>query len=163
MTENSVHEVNMEAEVTAHDLNAKQVGELMRQHLGVDLSRDTLDQCMRALPGMMDQFRKQSGSPMDMMSQVLAIVGKGSNVQDLAETDAVIPLLEALQGLGKQSPREVLDSVKQAVKDGNVRDAVKLVFRQPTIRNEGERIGRNDPCPCGCGKKVKKCPNKKQA
>jgi hypothetical protein len=26
-----------------------------------------------------------------------------------------------------------------------------------TIRNESPRIGRNDPCPCGSGKKFKKC------
>ena len=25
------------------------------------------------------------------------------------------------------------------------------------IRNKGPRIGRNDPCPCGSGKKYKKC------
>jgi hypothetical protein len=27
----------------------------------------------------------------------------------------------------------------------------------PPIRNTGERVGRNDPCPCGSGKKFKKC------
>jgi uncharacterized protein len=26
-----------------------------------------------------------------------------------------------------------------------------------TIRREDARIGRNDPCPCGSGKKFKKC------
>ena len=26
-----------------------------------------------------------------------------------------------------------------------------------TVRNRGERIGRNDPCPCGSGKKYKQC------
>jgi preprotein translocase subunit SecA len=26
-----------------------------------------------------------------------------------------------------------------------------------TIRNTGDRVGRNDPCPCGSGKKYKKC------
>ena len=26
-----------------------------------------------------------------------------------------------------------------------------------TIRNAGMKIGRNDPCPCGSGKKYKKC------
>ncbi|UCF68737.1 MAG: preprotein translocase subunit SecA [Acidobacteriota bacterium] len=26
-----------------------------------------------------------------------------------------------------------------------------------TVRREGKRIGRNDPCPCGSGKKYKKC------
>jgi preprotein translocase subunit SecA len=25
------------------------------------------------------------------------------------------------------------------------------------IRNFGKRVGRNDPCPCGSGKKYKKC------
>ena len=25
------------------------------------------------------------------------------------------------------------------------------------IRNDGERVGRNDQCPCGSGKKYKKC------
>jgi preprotein translocase subunit SecA len=28
---------------------------------------------------------------------------------------------------------------------------------QPTQRHTGEKVGRNDPCPCGSGKKYKKC------
>jgi len=28
---------------------------------------------------------------------------------------------------------------------------------QPTQRRTGEKVGRNDPCPCGSGKKFKKC------
>jgi len=31
----------------------------------------------------------------------------------------------------------------------------------PTIRNERPRVGRNDPCPCGSGKKFKKCCGRK--
>jgi preprotein translocase subunit SecA len=27
----------------------------------------------------------------------------------------------------------------------------------PTIKREGKKVGRNDPCPCGSGKKYKKC------
>ena len=26
-----------------------------------------------------------------------------------------------------------------------------------TVRREGKKVGRNDPCPCGSGKKFKKC------
>jgi preprotein translocase subunit SecA len=26
-----------------------------------------------------------------------------------------------------------------------------------TYRREGRKVGRNDPCPCGSGKKYKKC------
>lgn len=32
----------------------------------------------------------------------------------------------------------------------------KLVPK-PTQRHEGPKVGRNDPCPCGSGKKYKKC------
>jgi preprotein translocase subunit SecA len=28
---------------------------------------------------------------------------------------------------------------------------------QPNQRRTGEKVGRNDPCPCGSGKKYKKC------
>ena len=31
-----------------------------------------------------------------------------------------------------------------------------------TIRNRGEKAGRNDPCPCGSGKKFKNCCMRKQ-
>jgi preprotein translocase subunit SecA len=27
----------------------------------------------------------------------------------------------------------------------------------PVQRRTGEKVGRNDPCPCGSGKKFKKC------
>jgi len=26
-----------------------------------------------------------------------------------------------------------------------------------TVRRDGKKVGRNDPCPCGSGKKYKKC------
>ena len=32
-----------------------------------------------------------------------------------------------------------------------------------TIRNRGDRVGRNDPCPCGSGRKFKACHGKRQA
>ncbi|MDR3726773.1 MAG: preprotein translocase subunit SecA [Terracidiphilus sp.] len=33
---------------------------------------------------------------------------------------------------------------------------------QPTQRRTGEKVGRNDPCPCGSGKKYKKCHGKEE-
>jgi SEC-C motif-containing protein len=30
-------------------------------------------------------------------------------------------------------------------------------LKGPPVRNEGPKAGRNDPCPCGSGKKYKKC------
>jgi len=31
------------------------------------------------------------------------------------------------------------------------------VMAEATVRRESDRVGRNDPCPCGSGKKYKKC------
>ena len=31
-----------------------------------------------------------------------------------------------------------------------------------TVKNEGPKVGRNDPCPCGSGKKYKNCCGRNQ-
>jgi preprotein translocase subunit SecA len=36
-------------------------------------------------------------------------------------------------------------------------DATQTDKKQEPIRNRGQRVGRNDPCPCGSGKKFKVC------
>ena len=30
-------------------------------------------------------------------------------------------------------------------------------IRKETVKNDGPKVGRNDPCPCGSGKKYKNC------
>jgi preprotein translocase subunit SecA len=42
---------------------------------------------------------------------------------------------------------------------GALKEAFLLAdrMRPQTYKNQGEKIGRNDPCPCGSGKKFKKC------
>jgi len=32
-----------------------------------------------------------------------------------------------------------------------------LTFNNESIKRDGDKTGRNDPCPCGSGKKYKKC------
>lgn len=41
--------------------------------------------------------------------------------------------------------------------DDNDFDSFELPFPPQTIVNQQPKIGRNDPCPCGSGKKYKKC------
>jgi preprotein translocase subunit SecA len=40
---------------------------------------------------------------------------------------------------------------------GSPASAASQPARQQTVRNEARQVGRNDPCPCGSGKKYKKC------
>ncbi len=46
---------------------------------------------------------------------------------------------------------EIAQQQQQAIE--NSQGEVKI----ETIRNRGDRVGRNDPCPCGSGKKYKNC------
>ena len=47
---------------------------------------------------------------------------------------------------------------KQAVEGrANAEGKVEPTPEQKTVVREGPRVGRNDPCPCGSGKKFKKC------
>ena len=47
----------------------------------------------------------------------------------------------------RKKERELAVASRQGGGDGS----------QPTQRRAGEKVGRNDPCPCGSGKKYKKC------
>jgi preprotein translocase subunit SecA len=50
-----------------------------------------------------------------------------------------------------QSTSEIAQQQQEAI-DGS-RGDIKI---EP-IRNRGQHVGRNDPCPCGSGKKYKNC------
>src|SRR5262249_19226872 len=48
----------------------------------------------------------------------------------------------AMGGGGREAPRPARTGGDDVIK---------------TVRHEGPKVGRNDPCPCGSGKKYKKC------
>ena len=41
--------------------------------------------------------------------------------------------------------------------DAAIANSQQTEKKPEPIRNRGDRIGRNDPCPCGSGKKYKNC------
>ncbi|MCU0897790.1 MAG: SEC-C domain-containing protein, partial [Burkholderiales bacterium] len=55
---------------------------------------------------------------------------------------------EALVGAGADADEEIARAA-----------APKAKAAQPFVRNMG-KVGRNDPCPCGSGKKFKQCHGK---
>jgi len=55
--------------------------------------------------------------------------------------------------LVRRQPEEVSRKKKKTIHLSHGDDGAKPA----TIRREGKKIGRNDPCPCGSGKKYKKC------
>lgn len=58
------------------------------------------------------------------------------------------------------APRAVPDANDQSIRaqqDAAIANSQRGDKKPEPIRNRGERIGRNDPCPCGSGKKYKNC------
>jgi preprotein translocase subunit SecA len=73
-------------------------------------------------------------------------------IQTAQEVDAAVekqeqPELRNVQYHQNEDPDEALEKANADVKV------------QPVVRNS-EKVGRNDPCPCGSGKKYKQCHGK---
>ena len=52
-----------------------------------------------------------------------------------------------------QAPAGSIQAQQQAAIDGSQQTGKK----QEPIRNRGDKVGRNEPCPCNSGKKYKNC------
>ena len=79
-----------------------------------------------------------AGSPARAREPELAMAGARSAPRNLSFNDPSA----APSALAKAQPREAEGGTDAAVQ---------------TFRREGKKVGRNDPCPCGSGKKYKKC------
>ena len=62
--------------------------------------------------------------------------------------------LSRIQLLKKRPEEESISRKRRRAMQFSHGDSVE---RPETFRREGKKIGRNDPCPCGSGKKYKKC------
>ncbi|MBX5482686.1 MAG: preprotein translocase subunit SecA [Myxococcaceae bacterium] len=62
--------------------------------------------------------------------------------------------VERLQRQMAQRQRQAQEA--RGTEDGRVDQAAAAPVQRPAVRT-GPRVGRNDPCPCGSGKKYKKC------
>jgi preprotein translocase subunit SecA len=59
--------------------------------------------------------------------------------------------------LVKIQREEEVEEIRQKQKQDYIMSRGEDVPKNKTIKHEGSKIGRNDPCPCGSGKKYKKC------
>src|SRR5207245_11642406 len=62
------------------------------------------------------------------------------------EDEALPAELEAMERRQRQTARVTLSHGGPAAPE-----------KIETVRRDGDKVGRNDPCPCGSGKKYKKC------
>jgi len=103
------------------------------------------------------QFRELMASP---QGALLADFSAFCQEQGMAQGGDPRKMSGALQELHEvwlQTPRPSLEGKKpsEVLEGGRLMPA-----RVETFRREAPKVGRNDPCPCGSGKKFKKCHGK---
>ena len=91
------------------------------------------------------EYQKEGFSMFDAMMRVMQqdVVEKVFSVQVNQRED-----VEQIEQ--QRQPRQVVMS------HGGETEAAA----QPTVKREGDKVGRNDPCPCGSGRKYKRCHGK---
>jgi preprotein translocase subunit SecA len=86
-------------------------------------------------------------------SAALPFSGNGSH-SDGAPREIAIPVRQpstTIDALEKEFHRKKQRELAVATRAGGGEES------QPSQRRTGDKVGRNDPCPCGSGKKYKKC------
>jgi uncharacterized protein len=69
------------------------------------------------------------------------------------------PFDDAWEPIADDERESVIHDMLDGVQDvyDFFRDARERALAPATVRREGAKVGRNDPCPCGSGKKFKNC------
>jgi hypothetical protein len=112
---------------------------------------------MSMLPPGVDprQFKKFLSSPQGALFGDFALFcqEKGINVQDV-DGGKVPEEIQVLQEEWMKTPRQTLEGKTP----GELLEGRSLIPQKiETVRRAEPKVGRNDPCPCGSGKKYKKC------
>jgi len=134
----------------------------------VEYKRESFDM----FEGMMRRFQEDTCRYLYLMQIIRRDEGPaGGGPEDQGQLGPagtpVIPSRGATDGNGHRPPQGVttsVDDLEEAFQRRKRRELEQARMagggdRQPVqqIVRSGEKIGRNDPCPCGSGKKYKKC------
>ena len=99
-----------------------------------------------------DMIRRMDADAIEkLMSVQLRTEAAGARpvvrVEGVADEEAPLPAeIEAMERRQRQATRVRLSHGGPAVPE-----------KIETVRRDADKVGRNDPCPCGSGKKYKKC------
>lgn len=147
------------------DLIAATYGRGVAQKLNPEQLRQAL---MHAAEKRELRAQDSAGDEVDEDAQTLTLIGSG--------LEGIFPP-EVLRQLGISGKEKTFTAVhERATADvsqtiGKLVEAIRAYGAQQTlagvtplrpIRNEGQRVSRNDPCPCDSGMKYKKCCGKKR-
>ncbi len=97
----------------------------------------------------------------DALEKLFKIQVRHDYVQQAEQSDDVGEISEeVLQGLAPRKPQRMSmshDSAQGFIGQAQPTARPNIAKSIQPVTNQGPKVGRNDPCPCGSGKKYKKC------
>ncbi|HSW39720.1 MAG TPA: SEC-C metal-binding domain-containing protein [Acidobacteriota bacterium] len=135
---------------------------LLQDLSSMDLDRINLDELVKSLPpgmklppGMgLKQLKDLISSPQAKMASDFLLFCREKGVE-INEGKINAARTGELQDEWKSTPREAFDG--RTPDEMLAENPGLMPGKVETVRREEPRVGRNDPCPCGSGKKYKKC------
>ncbi|MCI0515636.1 SEC-C domain-containing protein [candidate division KSB1 bacterium] len=122
-----------------------------------DLRELLAEQGIKLPPGMaLKKLKEIMGSPQGTLSADFALFCQAHGVQPNVKSKSNTKAMEALREIWLDTPREMLTEMTPREFMAMNPDT-DIPQKVSTYKREAPKVGRNDPCPCGSGKKYKKC------
>jgi len=131
-----------------HAMDQLRTGVGMRSYAQVDPKLEYKREGFRMFTDMLHQFKEDTSAVISRIR--IEKVDESRQQEQLASTWS-----GRSEGVTADSARQQFESHSQQMDQG-VSGSQKTATVE-TIRNEQPKVGRNSPCPCGSGKKFKKC------
>jgi len=148
-----------EAEVSEAGLPDSAVTELVEPATEAGMSEfdPAMLEGLQLPPGMnLDQLKKLMESPQGNLMADFSLFCQEKGLQADSVDKNTKKMVESLRELWMNSPREAFGG-KTPLELMDENPELALPGKVETFRRETPKIGRNDLCPCGSGKKYKKC------
>jgi len=116
---------------------------------------------------VVDEYWMDNIDAMDDLKQGIGLRAYGQHDPVIAYKEEGFAMFEAMiQAIREETIRRMFlvqlrtnQEVKRekVAKETGTAAATKTVVKKQPVRNTAKKVGPNDPCPCGSGKKYKKC------
>ena len=116
---------------------------------------------------VVDEYWMDNIDAMDDLKQGIGLRAYGQHDPVVASKEEGFAMFEAMiQAIREETIRRMFlvqirtnQEVKRekVAKETGTTAATKTAVKKQPVRNADKKVGPNDPCPCGSGKKYKKC------
>jgi len=117
---------------------------------------------------VVDEYWMDNIDAMDDLKQGIGLRAYGQHDPVIAYKEEGYQMFEAMIAAIREEtirriflmqlrPTQEVKRVKVAKETGAVGSSDSVVKKQPVRKSAADKVGPNDPCPCGSGKKYKKC------